>query len=129
MKKDAMNLTPEEEMQVIIDKAKKKYGKVYKTTIADESIIWRRLKRSEYKEVMDLVVEHEELVVDEEGNEVMEMVYDEQETYELRQEKIAQLVILYPDNIVENMAIVADIISTECMIKSGFGNEHVTEEL
>lgn len=129
MKKEMINLTPEEEMQSIIEKAKKKYGKVYKTVIADEEIIWRRLKRSEYKQVMDLVVEHEELVKDEEGNEAMEMVYDEQETYELRQEKIAQLVILYPENIVENMAIVADVISTECMIKSGFGDEPVTEEL
>lgn len=129
MKKDAINLTPEEEMQVIIDKAKKKYGKVYKTRIADEDIIWRRLKRSEYKQVMELVIEHEEIVKDEEGNEVVEMVYDEQATYELRQEKIADLVILYPENIVENMAIVADVISTECMIKSGFGEEPKTEEL
>ena len=30
MKQDKINLTPEEQLQVAIDKAKKKYGKVYK---------------------------------------------------------------------------------------------------
>ena len=40
------------------------------------------------------------------------------------------MVILYPANadFVENMAAVADIISTECMIKSGFGEDPKTEE-
>ena len=51
MKQEKIQLTPEEELQAIIDKAKKKHGRVYKTILADEVIIWRMLKRSEYKEI------------------------------------------------------------------------------
>jgi thioredoxin reductase len=40
-----------------------------------------------------------------------------------------QLSFLYPEkNIVEDMAAVADIISAECMMKSGFGEPHKTEK-
>lgn len=138
MKKDQqiIQLTPEEELQVLIDKAKKKHGRVYKTIIADEVIIWRLLKRSEFKEVMNKVVyrqefaenENGELIYDENGNNVMVDIEDEDLTYEMRQEEIAKAVILYPQGIVENMAAVAEIISTECMIKSGFGEAPVTEQ-
>lgn len=131
-----IQLTPEEELQVLIDKAKKKHGRVYKTIIADEVIIWRLLKRSEFKEVMNKVVYRQEfaedengnLIYDENGNNVMIDVQDEDLTYEMRQEEIAKAVILYPQGIVENMAAVAEIISTECMIKSGFGEAPVTEQ-
>ena len=136
MKKDQIQLTPEEELQVLIDKAKKKHGRVYKTIIADEVIVWRMLKRSEFKEIMNKVVyrqefvedENGELVYDENGNNVMQDIIDEDLTYEMRQEEIAKAVILHPVGIVENMAAVADIISTECMIKSGFGEAPVTEQ-
>ena len=137
MKKEQLVLTPEEEMQVLIEKLKKKHGKIYKTYLADETIIWRKLKRSEYKEVMDAVVlkeipkldEEGNPVLDEEGNTIMITVDDIDATYDLRQELIAKTVILYPDSsIVEDMAACADIISTECMIKSGFGEAPVTEE-
>ena len=137
MKKEQLVLTPEEEMQVLIEKLKKKHGKIYKTYLADETIIWRKLKRSEYKEVMDAVVlkeipkldEEGNPVLDEEGNTIMIIVDDIDATYDLRQELIAKTVILYPDSsIVEDMAACADIISTECMIKSGFGEAPKTEE-
>ena len=121
-------LTPEEELQSIIDKAKKKHGRIYKTIIADEVIIWRLLKRSEFKEVMNLVVYKEETIEDENGNQVLEQVIDDDATYDLRQEEIAKAVIIYPIGIVEQMAAVADIISTECMLKSGFGEAPVTEQ-
>lgn len=136
MKKDQIQLTPEEELQTIIDKAKKKHGRIYKTIIADEVIVWRLLKRSEFKEIMNKVIyrqefvedENGELVYDENGNNVMKDIIDEDLTYEMRQEEIAKAVILYPVGIVENMAAVADIISTECMLKSGFGETPVTEQ-
>lgn len=129
-------LTPEEELQSIIDKAKKKHGRIYKTIIADEVIIWRLLKRSEFKEVMNLVVYKEETVEDENGNtvedengnQVLKQVIDDDATYDLRQEEIAKAVIIYPIGIVEQMAAVADVISTECMLKSGFGETPVTEQ-
>ncbi len=135
-KEQQILLTPEEELQAIIDKAKKKHGRVYKTIIADEVIIWRLLKRSEFKDVMNKVVyrqdfaEDEEgnLIYDENGNNVMVDIEDEDLTYEMRQEEIAKAVIIYPAGIVENMAAVADIISTECMLKSGFGETPVTEQ-
>lgn len=127
--KTQVNLTQEEQIQVAIDKGKKKFGKVYKTVIADETIIWRKLKRGEYKEIMNLIVYKDEEKKDEEGNQIIEQVFDEEATYDLRQEEIAKAVILFPNaSIVDDVAAVADIISTECMIKSGFGETPKTEE-
>ena len=129
MKQQDVNLTPEQQLQMAIDKGKKKFGKVYKTIIADEAIVWRKLKRSEYKEIMNLVIYDEIEKEDENGNKFIDEVEDPDRTYDARQEAIAELVILYPSkSIVEDMAAVADIISTECMIKSGFGETPVTEE-
>ena len=127
--KTQVNLTQEEQIQVAIDKGKKKFGKVYKTVIADETIIWRKLKRGEYKEIRNLIVYKDEEKKDEEGNQIIEQVFDEEATYDLRQEEIAKAVILFPNvSIVDDVAAVADIISTECMIKSGFGETPKTEE-
>ena len=127
--KTQVTLTQEEQLQAAIEKGKKKFGKVYKTTIADEDIVWRKLKRGEYKEIMGLVVYKDEEKLDEEGNQIVEQVFDDEATYDLRQEEIAKAVILFPGKeIVEDMAAVADIISTECMIKSGFGEAPKTEE-
>ena len=137
MKKEKVALTPEEELEVLIEKAKKKHGKVYRTYLADETIIWRKLKRSEYKEIMDAVIvkqvqkldENGNPLLDEAGNKIMEQVDDLDATYDLRQELIAKAVILYPDaSIVDDMAACADVISTECMLKSGFGESPITEE-
>lgn len=123
-----ISLTQEEQIQQVIEKGKKKFGKVYKTIIADETIIWRKLKRSEYKEVMNATIMKDMKVVNEDGVEEIQSVMDEDATYDLRQEMIANKVILYPEKIVEEMAAVADVISTECMIKSGFGGAPITEE-
>ena len=123
-KKEEMILTPEEQMQKAIENGKKKHGKVYKTILADEAIIWRKLKRSEYKEVMNIFIYENVEVVDEEGNTTVEQRVDEDATFDIRQEEIAKRVILYPaaNKIVEDMAAVAEIISTECRSKSGFGD-------
>ena len=127
--KTQVALTQEEQLQLAIEKGKKKFGKVYKTVIADEAIVWRKLKRGEYKEIMNMVVYKDEEKLDEEGNQIVEQVFDEEATYDLRQEEIAKAVILYPNSsIVDDMAAVADIISTECMIRSGFGETPKTEE-
>jgi hypothetical protein len=128
MKETKILLTPEEELQVIIDKAKKKHGRIYKTTLADEVIVWRLLKRSEFKDIMNMVIYKEEVVIGENGEEVLSQVIDEEATYDMRQEEIAKAVIIHPQGIVEQMAAVADIISTECMLKSGFGDTPITEK-
>jgi hypothetical protein len=78
---------------------------------------------------MNLIVYKDEEKKDEEGNQIIEQVFDEEATYDLRQEEIAKAVILFPNvSIVDDVAAVADIISTECMIKSGFGETPKTEE-
>ena len=117
MKKEQVQLTPEEELQVIIDKAKKKHGRGYK------GIMNLVAYREEFA-----VDENGEFILDEEGNNVIKYEEDNDLTYELRQEEIAKMVIIHPAGIVENMAAVADIISTECMMKSGFGEPPTTEQ-
>ena len=129
MKQEKISLTQEEEIELAIEKGKKKYKNVYKTIISDEVIIWRKLKRGEYKDIMNLAVMKQQEKIDEEGNSILEEVLDEDATYDLRQEEIAKAVILYPNkDIVDDMAAVADVISTECMIKSGFGETPKTEK-
>lgn len=93
----------------IAEELKKKHGlkEVFITNIADQEIIWRKLKRSEYKEAMT-----------QEYSENEELAYFE------RQDFVASKVILYPENIeelLEDFAGIADIIATETMVKTGFG--------
>jgi hypothetical protein len=90
--------------------------------------VWRLLKRSEFKDIMNMVIYKEEVVIGENGEEVLSQVIDEEATYDMRQEEIAKAVIIHPQGIVEQMAAVADIISTECMLKSGFGDTPITEK-
>jgi hypothetical protein len=125
------------EVDLLADQLKEEHGEVFVTNIAGIQIIWRKLKRSEYKEIMDIIVvkkvakldEDGNPLLDEQGNSIMEEVDDFDATYDLRQELIAKAVILYPDtSIVDEMAACADVISTECMIKSGFGESPITEE-
>ena len=80
---------------------------MFVTSVAGIEIIWRKLKRSEYKEIMSTK-------------------YDDNEDiqYFERQDAMARKVILYPENVdmlLEDYAGVSDIIATETMIKTGFG--------
>lgn len=98
--------TEEIAVQKIIDKFKKQYKRIYETDVAGERIIWRPIKRSEYREIM--AYEDKELSD-------REMVY-------VREEMMAKKVILYPktEDIVEEFAGVAEVIADECMYYSGF---------
>lgn len=98
--------TEEIARQKIIDKFKKQYKKIYETDVAGESIIWRPIKRSEYREIM--AYEDKEL--------------SDKEIVYVREEMMARKVILYPktEDIIEEFAGVAEIISDECMYYSGF---------
>lgn len=96
-------------IEQIAEEIRKREGlkEVFITDIADQKVIWRRLKRSEYKEVMT-----------KEYNENEDLAYFE------KQEFVASKVILYPENVeelLEDFAGIADIIATETMIKTGFG--------
>lgn len=106
--------TKELDLEQKIELWKEQYKHVYQTTIADEKVIWRTLKRSEYIELMT-----------KEYNENEDLAYYE------RQEEAAKKVILYPENtseFVEDFAGIAEMITNECMAKSGFGMNY-TEAL
>lgn len=106
---EAVEVKQEKTIEQIAEDIKKEHGlkEVFITDIADQKIIWRKLKRSEYKEVMT-------------------REYDENEdlAYFEKQDFVASKVILYPENVeelLEDFAGIADIIATETMVKTGFG--------
>lgn len=97
----------EKTVEAIAEDLKKIHKEVYITDIAGLQIIWRKLKRSEYKELM-----------------TTEFSENEELQFLERQEFIAKKVILYPYNVeelVEEYAGVAEIIATETMLRTGFG--------
>lgn len=86
---------------------KKEYGEVYITTIGEIDVVWRKLKRSEYKEAMTTTF-HE----------------DEEIQFYEKQDFITKKVILFPDDVeklIETYAGVSDVIATQTLIKTGFG--------
>lgn len=102
-------LEKEESIDVIAEKIKKEHGlkEVFITDIAGQKVIWRTLKRSEYKEAMTTNFDENE-----------DLAYYE------RQDFVASKVILYPENaeeLIEEFAGISDIIATETMVKTGFG--------
>ena len=106
---EADEVKQEKTIEQIAEDIKKEHGlkEVFITDIADQKVIWRKLKRSEYKEVMT-------------------REYDENEdlAYFEKQDFVASKVILYPENVeelLEDFAGIADIIATETMVKTGFG--------
>ena len=88
---------------------KKVNKRVYMTEIAGEKILWRPLKRSEYKQMLNLEFP--------EGTSEEDKVYD-RETF------IAKCVVLYPEDAVEEIALCAEIITSVCMEKSGFNERN-----
>lgn len=98
---------------------KKEYKKLFKTTLTDGTVlIWRRLKRSEYKEFMRQ----------------FDKMDDSDERFWAREEQICRACILYPsteevDYILEYEAGVATIISDDIFANSGFAVKEKTEEI
>ena len=97
----------EKTAEAIAEQLKKDHKEVFITEMAGLQIVWRKLKRSEYKELMTTE-------------------FDENEELQFleKQEFIAKKVILYPYNVeelVEEYAGVAEIIATETMLRTGFG--------
>lgn len=98
-----------------VQKWKAQWGRVFKTVIDGKDYIWRKLRRPEYVELMK---QHPA-----EGEED-EVVYK-------RQDAIAQMVVLFPDNIADLIveeAGLATTISDEVIVRSGF-DLSVTQEL
>ena len=97
----------EKTVEAIAEDLKKDHKEVFITDMAGLQIVWRKLKRSEYKELM-----------------TAEFSENEELQFLERQEFIAKKVILYPYNVeelVEEYAGVAEIIATETMLRTGFG--------
>lgn len=107
-----------EESEVIdlteqIESWKKQYKKIFKNEIDGETIIWRRLKRGEYKDILKLNED------------------DEDERILVKQERMVKATVLYPfdvDALVEDNAGLATVLSEEILAKSGFAMSY-TEEL
>lgn len=82
------------------------HGRIYKNTIDGESIIWRAVKRGEYKQLLKI-------------NEDLE----EEDRLLAKQEATVKMVTLYPENIeelIEQKAGLATVLSDEILAKSGF---------
>lgn len=103
-----IDTAPEEtSINKIAEELKKQHRQVYVTNVAGINIIWRNLKRSEYKEVM-----------------LAELSDNEDIAFYEKQDLVAKKVILYPENVeelLEDYAGISDIIASETMIKTGFG--------
>jgi hypothetical protein len=95
------------------------YKKIFKTTLTDGTIlIWRRLRRSEYREFMRKFGS-----IDEREERIWE-----------REEATCKACILYPskeevESILENQAGVATLISDDIFANSGFTVKEETEEV
>lgn len=96
-----------------IEKWKKEYKRIFKNEIDGDTIIWRRLKRGEYKSIL-------KETEDDEDNKIL-----------TKQEKMVAAAILYPFNVqelIEDNAGLATVLSEEILAKSGFAISY-TEEL
>ena len=97
----------------VINDLKRKHRRIYETEIAGEKVLWRPLKRSEYKQVVNMEFPEDYTEAD--------RAFD-RETY------IAKTFILYPGpEIIEDIAWAAEIITELCMDKSGFTDSRFAE--
>lgn len=94
----------------LIEEIKKKYKKVWKTTLIDGTeIIWRRLNRKEYKTIMK---DYE--YIQDRGERLME-----------REDAVCRAAVVYPcasvlEDIIDSMAGVSSVLSDDIYEKSGF---------
>ena len=98
----------------LIAQWKAEYKKIYKNEIDDEIVIWRRLKRGEYKNI---------LAQETNGNDDNPIM--------TKQEMMVKAAVLYPfdvESLINDNAGVATVLSEEILAKSGFAISY-TEEL
>ena len=102
-----------------IEAWKQEYKKLFKTTLTDGTVlIWRRLKRSEYKDLMKQ----------------FDKVDGQDARIWGREESVCKTCILYPSaeevqEILEWQAGAATVISDDIFANSGFAIKGQTEEL
>lgn len=98
-----------------IDEWKAEHGKIFRTTVGENTVIWRKLRRKEYVHIMS-----NEATQNIEGDKVY-----------ARQDLIVATVALFPENIEELIAEnagLATCVADEVILKSGF-DLMTTEEL
>ena len=103
----------EDNFEAYLDTWKAQYKRIFKNEIDGEVIIWRRLKRGEYKEILKADIEEEE------------------DKILTKQELMVKTAILYPfdvDTLIDENAGLATVLSEEILAKSGFAISY-TEEL
>lgn len=108
-----LNEEGEIDLTAYIEKWKKEYKRIFKNDIDGETIIWRRLKRGEYRNILKEVED------------------DEDDKILVKQEKMVTTAILYPFNakeVIEENAGLATVLSEEILARSGFAISY-TEEL
>lgn len=111
--KVSVNEEGELDLTEYIEKWKQEHKRVFKNDIDGETIIWRRLKRGEYKNILK---ETEE---------------DNDSQILTKQEKMVVTAMLYPFNaeeLIEENAGLATVLSEEILARSGFAISY-TEEL
>lgn len=93
----------EENLDKLIAEWKVKYGKIFRNDIEEDTfVIWRPIKRGEYKALLNA---------------------DEEEEILAKQEAISKMAILYPvdsDVLIDSRAGLATVLSEEILKYSGF---------
>lgn len=105
-------ITDEEGFDAYIDQWKAIHKRIFKNEIHGETIIWRRLKRGEYKEILKAETEEDDRIL-------------------AKQELMVKAAVLYPfdvDSLIDENAGLATVLSEEILAKSGFALSY-TEEL
>ena len=102
------NIAPEEEVvsQAQIDEWKKEFGEIYRTHINNIDVIWHKLRRKEYVELM-----------------TQEYAEEGQARIFARQDNIVRTVVLAPadiDKYINGLAGFSTSIADEVMARSGF---------
>ena len=97
---EAVEVKQEKTIEQIAEDIKKEQGlkEVFITDIADQKVIWRKLKRSEYKEIM-----------------TREYSENEDLAYFEKQDFVASKVILYPENIEDKLAKKVDLTTVDAL--------------
>ena len=98
--------------EAYIEKWRAEHKKLFKNEIDGEVIIWRRLKRGEYKEILKADTDEDDKIL-------------------VKQELMVKAAILYPFNVdalIDENAGLATVLSEEILAKSGFALSY-TEEI
>ena len=96
-----------------INEWKQKYRKIYKSVVGDSVVIFRKLNRAEYVNIMSHV----------EDDDAQIKIYK-------RQDAITEAATLYPENVtelVEENAGFASLMADEILTRSGFNLVSTTE--